>query len=152
MVLGNIGSVVPPFVHRAGAGAGLRDLLAARGCPRAAGTTSQPALMVLPIALLTFINVATIARVMRGSLIEVMPRNFIRTARAKGLPTRMVVLRHALKPALMPVVSLIGPAGISSITAALVTEIGVLAAGPRQADRQRRDQSRLHAGARASSC
>jgi oligopeptide transport system permease protein len=59
---------------------------------------------------------------MRGSLIEVMHSNFIRTARAKGLPTRVVVLRHAIKPALLPVVSLVGPLAISSITSALVTE------------------------------
>ena len=81
-----------------------------------------PRFMILPVALLTFINVATIARVMRGSLIEVLHSNFIRTARAKGLPTRIVVLRHAIKPALLPVVSLLGPLAISSITAALVTE------------------------------
>ena len=78
--------------------------------------------MVLPMALLVFINVATIARVMRGSMIEVLSSNFIRTARAKGLPLRTVVLRHAMKPALLPVVSLIGPLAISSITAAVVTE------------------------------
>src|SRR3569832_1019289 len=78
--------------------------------------------MILPIALLAIINIATIARVMRGSLIEVLHSNFIRTARAKGLPTRAVVFRHALKPALLPVVSLLGPLTISSITSALVTE------------------------------
>ncbi|OWY40872.1 oligopeptide transporter permease [Xenophilus sp. AP218F] len=78
--------------------------------------------MVLPVALLVFINVATIGRVMRGSLIEVMNSNFIRTARAKGLPMRTIVLRHALKPALMPVVTLLGPLAISSITSAVVTE------------------------------
>jgi oligopeptide transport system permease protein len=78
--------------------------------------------MVLPMALLVFINVATIGRVMRGSMIEVLSSNYIRTARAKGLPLRTVVLRHALKPALLPVVSLIGPLAISSITAAVVTE------------------------------
>jgi oligopeptide transport system permease protein len=78
--------------------------------------------MVLPIALLTFINVATIGRVMRGSLIEVLNSNFIRTARAKGLPVRTVILRHAMRPALLPVVSVLGPLAISSITAAVVTE------------------------------
>jgi oligopeptide transport system permease protein len=82
----------------------------------------EPRFLVLPIALLTIINVSTIGRVMRGSLIEVMHSNFIRTARAKGLPTRVVVLRHALKPALLPVVSVLGPLAISSITSALVTE------------------------------
>jgi oligopeptide transport system permease protein len=51
-----------------------------------------PRYMLLPMALLVFINVATIARVMRGSMIEVLSSNFIRTARAKGLPTRTLVL------------------------------------------------------------
>ena len=78
--------------------------------------------MLLPMSLLVFLHVAHIGRVMRGSLIEVMHSNFIRTARAKGLPMRLVVWRHAMKPALMPVVSLIGPLAISSITAAVVTE------------------------------
>jgi oligopeptide transport system permease protein len=59
---------------------------------------------------------------MRGSLIEVMSSNFIRTARAKGLPMRIVVLRHAIRPALLPVVSVLGPLAISSITSAVVTE------------------------------
>jgi oligopeptide transport system permease protein len=81
-----------------------------------------PRYMVLPMALLIFINVATIARVMRGSMIEVLSSNFIRTARAKGLPLRTVILRHAMKPAMLPVVSLIGPMAISSITSAVVTE------------------------------
>lgn len=48
--------------------------------------------------------------------------NFIRTARAKGLPMRTIIVRHALKPALMPVVTLLGPLTISSITSAVVTE------------------------------
>jgi oligopeptide transport system permease protein len=74
------------------------------------------------VALLTFINISTIGRVMRGSLIEVLSSNFIRTARAKGLPMRIVVLRHAIRPALLPVVSVLGPLAISSMTAAVVTE------------------------------
>ena len=78
--------------------------------------------MVLPMSLLVVLNVATICRVMRGSMIEVMSSNFIRTARAKGLPQRTVVLRHAMKPALLPVVSLVGPMAISAITAAVITE------------------------------
>jgi len=77
---------------------------------------------LLPIALLVVINVATIARVMRASMIEVLSSPFIRTARAKGLPARVVLWRHALKPALIPVVSLLGAISISSITAAVVTE------------------------------
>ncbi|KIG06745.1 ABC transporter permease subunit [Caballeronia concitans] len=78
--------------------------------------------MVLPVALLVMINVATVGRVTRASLIEVMNTPYIRTARAKGLPMRTIVLRHAMKPTLIPVVSVIGPLAISSITAAVVTE------------------------------
>jgi oligopeptide transport system permease protein len=120
MLIGNIGSAFPSFVI--GPVLILVFAIWLKWLPAGGWDSFQLRFMVLPVALLTFINVATIGRVMRGSLIEVMHSNFIRTARAKGLPTRVVVLRHALKPALLPVVSVIGPLAISSITAALVTE------------------------------
>ncbi len=120
MLIGNIGSAFPSFVI--GPVLILVFAIWLKLLPAGGWDNFQLRFMVLPVALLTFINVATIGRVMRGSLIEVMHSNFIRTARAKGLPTRVVVLRHALKPALLPVVSVIGPLAISSITAALVTE------------------------------
>ena len=120
MLIGNIGSAFPSFVI--GQILILVFAIWLKWLPAGGWDNFQLRFMVLPVALLTFINVATIGRVMRGSLIEVMHSNFIRTARAKGLPTRVVVLRHALKPALLPVVSVIGPLAISSITAALVTE------------------------------
>jgi oligopeptide transport system permease protein len=120
MLIGNIGSAFPSFVI--GPVLILVFAIWLKWLPAGGWDSFQPRFMVLPVALLTFINVATIGRVMRGSLIEVLHSNFIRTARAKGLPTRVVVLRHALKPALLPVVSVIGPLAISSITAALVTE------------------------------
>ena len=120
MLVGNLGSVIPSFVM--GPVLVLVFALWLHWLPAGGWDSFAPQYMVLPVALLTFINVATIARVMRGSLIEVLHSNFIRTARAKGLPTRVVVLRHALKPALLPVISLMGPLAISSITAALVTE------------------------------
>ena len=120
MLVGNLGSVFPSFVI--GPVLVLVFAIYLKWLPAGGWDAFAPRFMILPIALLTFINVATIARVMRGSLIEVMHSNFIRTARAKGLPTRIVVLRHALKPALLPVISLLGPLAISSITAALVTE------------------------------
>jgi oligopeptide transport system permease protein len=120
MLVANIGSVVPSFVL--GPVLVLVFALWLHWLPAGGWDHFNPAFLVLPVALLTLINVATIGRVMRGSLIEVMHSNFIRTARAKGLPVRLVVLRHALKPALLPVVSVVGPLAISSITAALVTE------------------------------
>jgi oligopeptide transport system permease protein len=120
MVIGNVGSAVPSFVF--GPVLILFFAIFLKLLPAGGWNNFEPRFMVLPMILLIFINVSTIGRVMRGSLIEVMHSNFIRTARAKGLPTRVVVLRHALKPALLPVVSLIGPMAISAITSALVTE------------------------------
>jgi oligopeptide transport system permease protein len=120
MLVGNIGSAFPSFVI--GPVLVLVFAVWLRWLPAGGWDGFAPQYLVLPVALLTFINVATIGRVMRGSLIEVLHSNFIRTARAKGLPTRVVVLRHALKPALLPVLSVLGPLAISSITAALVTE------------------------------
>ena len=59
---------------------------------------------------------------MRGSMIETMNSNFIRTARAKGLPLRHIILRHALRPAMLPVVSYLGPAFVGIITGSVVIE------------------------------
>ena len=120
MLLGNVGSAVPSFVL--GPVMIIVFAILLKWLPAGGWHDFELRFMILPIALLTIINVSTIGRVMRGSLIEVMHSNFIRTARAKGLPTRVVVFRHALKPALLPVVSLLGPLAISSITSALVTE------------------------------
>jgi oligopeptide transport system permease protein len=120
MVVANIGSVLPSFVL--GPVLVLAFAIALPWLPSGGWNDFAPRYMILPIALLTLINMSTIGRIMRGSLIEVMSSNFIRTARAKGLPMRIVVLRHALRPALLPVVSVLGPLAISSITSAIVTE------------------------------
>ena len=120
MLFGNLGHAFPSFVI--GPVLILIFAIWLKVLPSGGWNNFAPKYMVLPMALLVFINVATIGRVMRGSLIEVLHSNFIRTARAKGLPTHTVILRHALKPALLPVVSLIGPLAISSITSAVVTE------------------------------
>ncbi|MCW3482257.1 oligopeptide ABC transporter permease OppB [Neisseriaceae bacterium JH1-16] len=120
MLIGNIGSAFPSFVI----GPVLIMVFAIwlKWLPAGGWDDFQLGYMILPMTLLTFINISTIGRVMRGSLIEVLSSNFIRTARAKGLGLSTIVFRHALKPALMPVVSVIGPLAISSITAAVVTE------------------------------
>ncbi len=120
MLLGNLGSAFPSFVI--GPVLILVFAIWLKVAPAGGWNDFAPKYMMLPMALLIFINVATIGRVMRGSLIEVLHSNFIRTARAKGLPMRTVILRHAMKPALLPVVSLVGPLAISSITSAVVTE------------------------------
>ena len=59
---------------------------------------------------------------MRGSMIEAMRTNYVRTARAKGLPFRKVVMHHALKTALMPVVTYLGPATAFLLTGSMVIE------------------------------
>ncbi len=120
MLISNVGSAFPSFVI--GPVLILIFAIWLKWLPAGGWDDFSVRYMVLPMALLTFINVSTIGRVMRGSLIEVLHSNFIRTARAKGLPMRIVVLRHAMKPALLPVVSVIGPMAISAITAAIVTE------------------------------
>ncbi len=78
--------------------------------------------MLLPIMGMSFLYVATFARITRGSMIETLNSNFIRTARAKGLSYRYIVLKHALKPAMLPVVSYMGPAFVGIITGSVVIE------------------------------
>ncbi|MDM4772480.1 oligopeptide ABC transporter permease OppB [Solimonas sp. SE-A11] len=78
--------------------------------------------MLMPVLALALPQIAYIARLMRGSMIEVLRSNFIRTARAKGLPERRVILRHALKPAMMPILSFLGPTAAGVITGSVVIE------------------------------
>ncbi|MDA5194826.1 oligopeptide ABC transporter permease OppB [Govanella unica] len=78
--------------------------------------------MVLPVTALTLPYLAYIARLTRGSMIEVLHANYIRTARAKGLPMHRILTHHALKAALMPVVSFLGPAIAGIITGSVVIE------------------------------
>ncbi|MBC8638872.1 oligopeptide ABC transporter permease OppB [Caballeronia sp. EK] len=120
MLVSNAGNAFPSFVL--GPVLILVFAILLKWLPAGGWNDFQLRYMALPIALLAMINVATVGRVTRASLIEVLNTNYIRTARAKGLPMRTVVLRHALKPTLIPVVSVIGPLAISSITAAVVTE------------------------------
>jgi len=78
--------------------------------------------MVLPVITLALPAIAYIARLTRGSMIEILHSNYIRTARAKGLPEYLVISRHALKPALLPVISFMGPATAGLITGSVVIE------------------------------
>jgi oligopeptide transport system permease protein len=78
--------------------------------------------LVLPVIALCLPPLAYIARMTRGSMLEVLHSHFIRTALAKGLPLRTVILRHALRPALLPVASYLAPAVASIMTGSLVVE------------------------------
>ena len=79
--------------------------------------------LIMPVIALATSYMANIARIMRSSMLETLNANFIRTARAKGLPERTVVWRHALKPALLPVVSYLGPVFVFMITGSVVIDI-----------------------------
>jgi oligopeptide transport system permease protein len=78
--------------------------------------------LVLPVAALTLPPLSVIARLARAEMLEVLRSHFIRTAVAKGLPLRTIVVRHALRPALLPVASYLGPAVASIMTGSLIVE------------------------------
>jgi oligopeptide transport system permease protein len=78
--------------------------------------------LLLPTVALALPPIAFIARLMRASMIEVLRSNYIRTARAKGLPARIVLGRHALRAAVLPVISYLGPAIAGIITGSVVIE------------------------------
>lgn len=78
--------------------------------------------MVLPVLVLALPQIAVIARLLRGSMVEVLHSNYIRTARAKGLPSHIIVFRHALRAALLPLVSYLGPAVAGLLTGSLIVE------------------------------
>ncbi|GAA6160054.1 oligopeptide ABC transporter permease OppB [Ruegeria sp. HU-ET01832] len=79
--------------------------------------------LIMPVIALATSYVGSIARITRSSMLEVLNSNFIRTARAKGLPTRTVIWRHALKPTLLPVVSYLGPVFVYVLTGSVFVDI-----------------------------
>lgn len=78
--------------------------------------------LLLPVTALALPQMAYVAKLMRASMIETLQSAFILTARAKGLPLRLILLRHALRPALIPVISYLGPAAAGLITGSVVVE------------------------------
>lgn len=78
---------------------------------------------VLPIVTLAMLQLAVIARLTRGSMLEALRSDHVRTARAYGLPARSVVVVHALRGALLPVVSYLGPAAAALLTGSVVIEV-----------------------------
>jgi oligopeptide transport system permease protein len=78
--------------------------------------------IVLPSVALAGPYIAYIARLMRASMLEVLDQDFIRTARAKGVGESQIVLRHALKVAILPVVSFLGPLAANLLTGSMVIE------------------------------
>ena len=79
--------------------------------------------VIMPVIALSTSFMASIARITRASMLEVLHSDFIRTARAKGLPMRRIVLRHALKPAMLPVISYLGPVFVAMVTGSVVIDV-----------------------------
>jgi oligopeptide transport system permease protein len=78
--------------------------------------------VLLPVIVLSLAPIAVIARLTRGSMVEVLHSNFIRTARAKGLPTWRIITHHALRAGLLPLVSYLGPAIADIVSGSLIVE------------------------------
>lgn len=120
MSLAMTGISVPNFVM-----APLLILLFAivlRVLPAGGWNDGAPQNLVLPVVVLALPQIAYIVRITRSSLIEVLHSDFIRTARAKGLSARAVLFRHALKPAMVPVASYMGPTAAAVMTGSVVVE------------------------------
>ncbi len=78
--------------------------------------------LIMPVIALSTSFMASIARLTRSAMLEVLRSNFIRTARAKGLPDRTIILRHAIKPAMLPVISYLGPAFVGMVTGSFIID------------------------------
>ncbi|SER07398.1 oligopeptide transport system permease protein [Solimonas aquatica] len=78
--------------------------------------------LVLPVAALALPQIAYIARILRSSLLETLAAPYIRAARARGLSESRVLLVHAIKPALLPLISYLGPAAAALLTGSVVIE------------------------------
>jgi oligopeptide transport system permease protein len=87
-----------------------------------AGWDGSLSYKILPIAVLTLPNIAYVSRLMRGSMIETIRTNYVRTARAKGIGERRTILKHALKGAMLPVIAYLGPATAVTITGSIAIE------------------------------
>ena len=120
MTLAMLGITIPTFVT-----APILTLLLgiyAGWLPVGGWNSGALANMILPVTVLALPQIAIVARLMRGSMVEVLRTNYIRTARAKGLPAHRIVLSHALRAAALPLVSYLGPALAAILTGSLVVE------------------------------
>ncbi|MUT65095.1 ABC transporter permease [Paenibacillus sp. NEAU-GSW1] len=83
---------------------------------------NDPTDFILPVLALSFLPAAFIARLTRSSMLEVLTADYIKTARAKGISGRVILLRHALRNAILPVVTYVGPMTANIITGSVVIE------------------------------
>lgn len=78
--------------------------------------------LIMPVIALSTSYMASVTRIMRSSMLEVLRSNYIRTARAKGIPEHIVIIRHALRPAMLPVISYLGPVFVGMITGSFIVD------------------------------
>lgn len=90
--------------------------------PASWASTDSGARLLLPVIALSLPQIAYIMRLTRGSMIEVLASDFVRTARAQGLDTWSIVRHHALKPAMLPLLSYMGPAIAAVLAGSVVVE------------------------------
>ncbi|MFM2587811.1 oligopeptide ABC transporter permease OppB [Vibrio sp. TBV020] len=83
----------------------------------------QMAFLILPVLSLAIGSVASIARVMRGAMIETLNQPYIRTAKAKGLSTSYILFHHALRPSLIPIIAMLGPSFVAVVTGSVIIDI-----------------------------
>ena len=120
MAIAVLGVCVPTFVT-----APLLVLLFASTLgwlPNAGWNNGALANLILPVGVLALPQIAIVSRLVRAGMIESLRSNFVRTARAKGLPPWQVVTRHALPPALTPLIGYLGPACAGLMTGSLIVE------------------------------
>jgi peptide/nickel transport system permease protein len=86
------------------------------------GVLAQPSLLVLPVLTMTLITVSSFSRYMRSSAIDVLAEEYIKVARAKGLPERLILTRHVLRNSLLPVVTIVGLSLPSIVSGAVIAE------------------------------
>jgi oligopeptide transport system permease protein len=120
MLIAVVGIAIPSFVVLPFLG--LMFGIKLHWLPVAGWEPNSPRYLLLPVIALALPPLAYIARMTRGSMLEVLRSDFIRTARAKGLPLRTIVMTHALRPALIPVASYLVPAVAAIMTGSLVVE------------------------------
>ena len=114
--------------------------------PAAGWGDGGPRNLLLPVISLALPQLAVFARITRGSMIETLRADHIRTARAYGLPTHVVVIVHAMRAALVPAVSYLGPVAAAVLTGLGGGRNGFWATRRRPLLRPRGPQPRLHAG------
>jgi oligopeptide transport system permease protein len=118
MVFATLGVTIPSFV----AASGLMYLFSYKLNWLPTFGLDKPSTYVLPVLALAGYSLSFLARLMRSSLLEVMGQDYIRTARAKGLSEFKVVTRHALRNALIPVLTVLGPTVAGLMTGSFVIE------------------------------